>query len=155
MGVKRKVAGRSVAAPTDLAGRVPCSIEAACQGPCASPHDPNPIHLPTHSIIPFTPNLDLSFTPPHFPPPHTFPPSQVAHELSRDAPCKMLRLADALSFSGGWRGGLVALDGVIERLRGLLPPTFEGMNFNVKTRPLILLPLMIQMMIAYDPLMIR
>ncbi len=53
---------------------------------------------------------------------------QVALELSRDAPCSLLKLTLGGLTSGAWRGGLVCLDGVISRLRELLPATFEELE---------------------------
>ncbi|GAX86333.1 hypothetical protein CEUSTIGMA_g13745.t1, partial [Chlamydomonas eustigma] len=47
----------------------------------------------------------------------------VASELSRDAPIKLLNPSHA-----PWKGGLLSLDPVVERLRGLLPATFEELE---------------------------
>ncbi len=33
-----------------------------------------------------------------------------------------------------WRGGLVCMEGVIERLRGLLPATFEELDMEFAVR---------------------
>ncbi len=47
---------------------------------------------------------------------------QVALELSRVPPINLLRLSAA-----PWQGGVLSLDGVVERLRDLLPPRFEDL----------------------------
>ena len=52
-----------------------------------------------------------------------YTPRQVAAELSRDPPLCLLRPSTA-----PWQGGLLSLDPVVERLRGLLPPTFEELE---------------------------
>lgn len=44
-------------------------------------------------------------------------------QLSRDPPIQMLQLS-----SQPWRGGALSLQGVIERLRDLLPPRFEDLQ---------------------------
>ena len=43
---------------------------------------------------------------------------QVAQHLSDQTPASLLRPSSA-----PWRGGALSLDGVIDRLRELLPPT--------------------------------
>eukprot|EP00798_Chlamydomonas_sp_ICE-L_P020914 gene20914-27760_t len=48
----------------------------------------------------------------------------VAAELSRVAPIKLLRLGSIIP----WRGGFLSLQGVVERLREVLPPTFEDLD---------------------------
>ncbi|MEW5304671.1 MAG: hypothetical protein WDW36_007265 [Sanguina aurantia] len=52
-----------------------------------------------------------------------YTPRQVAMQLSRDAPIQMLQLS-----MQPWRGGALSLQGVIERLRDLLPPRFEDLQ---------------------------
>ena len=49
---------------------------------------------------------------------------QVAQVLSEVAPIQLLRFS---SFPP-WRGGFLSLNGVIERLRQVLPPTFEDLD---------------------------
>jgi hypothetical protein len=48
---------------------------------------------------------------------------QVARELSRVAPINLLRPS-----CEPWTGGVVSLHAVVERLRDLLPPTFEDLK---------------------------
>ncbi len=45
--------------------------------------------------------------------------TQVVEILCRDPPYKSLQLAKP------WEGGALSYDAVVEKLRGLLPPTFE------------------------------
>ncbi|GBF93910.1 hypothetical protein Rsub_06159 [Raphidocelis subcapitata] len=52
-----------------------------------------------------------------------YTPLEVAQHLRRSAPIQLLRPSWA-----PWRGGLLSLDGVIERLAQLLPPTFEDLE---------------------------
>lgn len=52
-----------------------------------------------------------------------FRSAQVAAALSEKAPIDFLRPS-----LEPWRGGLLSLEGVVERLRELLPPTFEGLE---------------------------
>eukprot|EP00878_Enallax_costatus_P001001 GHUV01001133.1.p1 GENE.GHUV01001133.1~~GHUV01001133.1.p1 ORF type:complete len:379 (+),score=111.33 GHUV01001133.1:278-1414(+) len=52
-----------------------------------------------------------------------YTPRQVAAALSEKAPIDFLRPS-----LEPWRGGLLSLEGVVERLRELLPPTFEGLE---------------------------
>eukprot|EP00879_Flechtneria_rotunda_P002076 GHRR01002255.1.p1 GENE.GHRR01002255.1~~GHRR01002255.1.p1 ORF type:complete len:329 (+),score=124.55 GHRR01002255.1:736-1722(+) len=52
-----------------------------------------------------------------------YSPGQIAHTLSEKSPIEYLRP----NFDP-WRGGLLSLEGVIDRLRELLPPTFEGLK---------------------------
>ncbi|MEW5318566.1 MAG: hypothetical protein WDW38_009779 [Sanguina aurantia] len=52
-----------------------------------------------------------------------YTPRQVAMQLSRDAPIQMLQLS-----MQPWRGGALSLQGVIDRLRDLLPPRFEDLQ---------------------------
>ncbi|KAL6757388.1 acyl transferase/acyl hydrolase/lysophospholipase [Haematococcus lacustris] len=57
-----------------------------------------------------------------------YSPRQVAAELSRDPPISLLR--PSLT---PWRGGILSLERVVERLQQLLPPRFEdlGRDFAV------------------------
>ncbi len=48
---------------------------------------------------------------------------QIAAELSKNPPIKYLKIS-----STPWDGGLLSFDGVIQRLRELLPPTFEDLE---------------------------
>ena len=48
---------------------------------------------------------------------------QVAEELSRVAPIYLLRPSCV-----PWTGGAISLAAVVERLKDLLPPTFEDLN---------------------------
>ena len=48
---------------------------------------------------------------------------QVAEELSRVAPIYLLRPSCV-----PWTGGVISLAAVVERLKDLLPPTFEDLN---------------------------
>jgi hypothetical protein len=48
---------------------------------------------------------------------------QVAEELSRVAPIYLLRPSCA-----PWTGGVISLTAVVDRLKDLLPPTFEDLN---------------------------
>lgn len=48
---------------------------------------------------------------------------QVAAALSEKPPIQFLKPC-----LEPWRGGLLSLEGVVERLRELLPPTFEGLE---------------------------
>jgi predicted acylesterase/phospholipase RssA len=48
---------------------------------------------------------------------------QVAQLLSEKPPIQFLKPS-----LEPWRGGLLSLEGVVERLRELLPPTFEGLE---------------------------
>lgn len=48
---------------------------------------------------------------------------QVAQELSRVAPINLLRPS-----CRPWTGGAISLYEVVERLRDLLPPTFEDLD---------------------------
>ncbi|EFJ50631.1 hypothetical protein VOLCADRAFT_120607 [Volvox carteri f. nagariensis] len=52
-----------------------------------------------------------------------YSPRQVAKHLSEHTPASLLRPSAA-----PWRGGALSLDGVISRLRDLLPPTFEELE---------------------------
>ncbi|CAL5230039.1 g13484 [Coccomyxa viridis] len=52
-----------------------------------------------------------------------YSPKQVAEELSRVAPVYLLRPSCA-----PWTGGAISLAAVVERLKDLLPPTFEDLN---------------------------
>ncbi|KXZ47273.1 hypothetical protein GPECTOR_36g125 [Gonium pectorale] len=52
-----------------------------------------------------------------------YTPRQVAKHLSEQAPAELLRPSVS-----PWRGGALSLDGVIARLRDLLPPTFEELE---------------------------
>ena len=49
--------------------------------------------------------------------------TQVAEELSRVAPIYLLRPSCV-----PWTGGVVSLAAVVERLKDLLPPTFEDLK---------------------------
>ncbi len=51
--------------------------------------------------------------------------AQVAHHLSAVPPIQLLR--PSLT---PWRGGLLTLDAVVQRLRELLPPTFEELGHD-------------------------
>lgn len=55
---------------------------------------------------------------------------QVAMHLSRETPISLLRPSLA-----PWRGGVLSLDGVIERLRELLPPRFEDLKREFAVSP--------------------
>lgn len=52
-----------------------------------------------------------------------YTPRQVAMHLSRETPISLLRPSLA-----PWKGGVLSLDGVIDRLRELLPPRFEDLD---------------------------
>lgn len=54
-----------------------------------------------------------------------YSPKQAAMELSRVPPIQLLRTS-----RNPMKGGLLSLDGVIERLRDLLPPTFEDLKYD-------------------------
>ncbi len=51
------------------------------------------------------------------------PSRQVARHLSQQPPASLLRPSLA-----PWQGGVLSLEGVVERLRELLPPTFEELE---------------------------
>uniref|UniRef100_A0A7S0WPM6 Patatin n=1 Tax=Chlamydomonas leiostraca TaxID=1034604 RepID=A0A7S0WPM6_9CHLO len=55
-----------------------------------------------------------------------YKPHEVAEHLSSTPPISFLRPSLA-----PWRGGLLSLDGVVERLRELLPATFEELNMEL------------------------
>ncbi len=69
-----------------------------------------------------TVNARLALNPPPCRPTTLPSTPQVAHHLSEQAPASLLRPSLA-----PWRGGALSLDGVIARLRDLLPPTFEDL----------------------------
>lgn len=50
-------------------------------------------------------------------------PAQAAALLSEQAPIQLLQPC-----LQPWRGGVLSLDGVVQRLSELLPPTFEGLD---------------------------
>lgn len=52
-----------------------------------------------------------------------YSPRQVAQLLSEKPPIQFLKPS-----LEPWRGGLLSLEGVVDRLRELLPPTFEGLE---------------------------
>lgn len=52
-----------------------------------------------------------------------YTPEQVAEELTRDPPLRLLRPGFV-----PWRGGLFSLHRVIQRLDELLPPTFDQLE---------------------------
>lgn len=52
-----------------------------------------------------------------------YTPEQVAYELSRDPPLALLKAS-----SQPWRGGIISLERVVERLQELLPPRFEDLE---------------------------
>lgn len=76
--------------------------------PRAAPHAARPLTLPPPPQLPFTPNPS---TP------------QVAQHLRACPPIQLLRPCWE-----PWRGGLLSMDAVIERLAQLLPPTFEELE---------------------------